>query len=79
MLWKGLFDMELYVKHGVRRYGPRLLDRGPIPLHRYRAFKKTVVEKQADRIEGLASRMGYPRAALSGGSRRSQSWSWNRR
>jgi hypothetical protein len=66
MLWWGLFDTELYVEHGDRRYGPYLPDGGPIPLHRYRAFKKTAVEKQADRIEELAARLGLPRAALSG-------------
>jgi hypothetical protein len=66
VLWWGLFDTELYVEHGDRRYGPYLPDGGPIPLHRYRAFKKTAVEKQADRIEELAARLGLPRAALSG-------------
>ncbi len=66
VLWWGLFDTELYVEHGDRRYGPYLPDGGPIPLHRYRAFKKTAVEKQADRVEELAARLGLPRAALSG-------------
>jgi hypothetical protein len=41
LLWWGLFDNELYVEHGDKRFGPYLPDGGPIPLHRYRAFKKT--------------------------------------
>lgn len=41
MLWWGLFDHELYVEHGDRRYGPDAPVGAPIPLHRYRRFKKT--------------------------------------
>jgi transposase InsO family protein len=66
VLWWGLFDNELYVEYGDQRFGPYLPDGGPIPLNRYRAFKKTAAEKQADRIEELAARLGIPRAALSG-------------
>jgi hypothetical protein len=66
LLWWGLFDTELYVEHGDSRFGPYLPDGGPIPLNRYRAFKKTHVERQTDRIEELASRLSVPRAALSG-------------
>jgi hypothetical protein len=66
VLWWGLFDNELFVEHGEQRFGPYLPDGGPIPLHRYRAFKKTPLEKQADRIEELAARLSLPRAALTG-------------
>ncbi len=66
LLWWGLFDNELYVEHGDNRFGPYLPDGGPIPLNRYRAFKKTPIEKQADRIEELAAKLSVPRAALSG-------------
>lgn len=40
VLWWGLFDNELYVEHGERRYGPFLPVDGPIPLHRYVVSKK---------------------------------------
>jgi len=65
-LWWGLFDSDLYVEHGDKRYGPYLPDGGPIPLHRYRAFKKTPLDRQTDRIEELATKLNLPRAALTG-------------
>ena len=55
VLWWGLFDQELFVEHGEKRFGPYLPVGGPIPLHRYRAFKKTAGQKRADRIEALAA------------------------
>jgi hypothetical protein len=66
LLWWGLFDNELYVEHGEKRFGPYLPDGGPIPLHRYRAFKKTALEKQSERIEELSGRLSLTRAALTG-------------
>jgi hypothetical protein len=36
VLWWGLFDHELYVEQGEKRYGPFTPIGGPIPLHRYR-------------------------------------------
>ena len=68
ILWWGLFDTELYVEHGERRYGPYTPVGGPIPLHRYRRFKKTRTEKRAERVEALAARLQLPRAALDGGT-----------
>jgi hypothetical protein len=41
---------------------------GPIPLGRYRAFKKTQVDEKADRIRALADQLGLPIAALTGES-----------
>ena len=64
-LWFGLYDDQLYVEHGDRRYGPYAPVGGPIPLHRYRSFKKTRAEKRAERIEGLAAQLSLSRAALS--------------
>jgi hypothetical protein len=64
VLWWGLFDNELYVEHGDQRYGPFLPVDGPIPLHRYRKFKKTQTQKRADRIAALAPQLQLPRAAL---------------
>jgi hypothetical protein len=66
ILWWGLFDQELYVEYGDRRYGPYTPVGGPIPLHRYRRFKKTAYEKRADRIEALAATLNLPRAAVDG-------------
>jgi hypothetical protein len=66
VLWWGLFDNELYVEHGERRFGPYRPIGGPIPLHRYRAFKKTPTQRRAERIEALAVQLALPRAALEG-------------
>ena len=67
ILWWGLFDRDLYVEHGERRYGPYVPIGGPIPLHRYRRMHKTRTEERADRVAALADRLGLPRAALDGG------------
>lgn len=64
-LWFGLYDDQLFVEHGDRRYGPYAPVGGPIPLHHYRSFKKTRTQKRAERIEGLAEQLALPRAALS--------------
>lgn len=37
-----------------------------IPLHRYRAFKRTKSDERADRIRSLADQLGLPIAALAG-------------
>lgn len=60
VLWWGLFDNELYVEHGERRYGPYLPVGSPIPLNRYRSFKKTRTQKRADRVETLAKQLALP-------------------
>jgi hypothetical protein len=72
VLWWGLFDQDLYVEHADRRYGPYRPWGGPIPLHRYRSFKKTKTEERADRIAALAERLGLPRATLAGSEAPSQ-------
>ena len=46
ILWWGLFDNALYVEHGERRFGPYEPVGGPIPLHRYRSFKKTKTQQR---------------------------------
>ncbi len=56
ILWWGIFDNELYVEHGDKRFGPYAPVGGPIPLYRYRAFKKTSTQQRADLIEALAER-----------------------
>jgi len=65
-LWWGLFDHELYVEYGERRFGPFGPIGAPIPLHRYRAFKKSAADERISRIEALAEKLGLPRAALDG-------------
>jgi hypothetical protein len=64
ILWWGMFDDELYVEHGDERYGPYTPVGGPIPLHRYRRFKKTNNQKRADRVEALAKKLSLPKAAV---------------
>lgn len=64
ILWWGVFDNELYVEHGEKRYGPYSPIGAPVPIHRYRSFKKTRTQKRADRIESLAENLHLPRDAL---------------
>jgi hypothetical protein len=64
VVWFGLYDDQLYVEHGEHRYGPYRPIDGPIPLHRYRRFKKTRSQERADRIEVLADHLALPRTAL---------------
>lgn len=66
ILWWGLFDTELYIEHGERRYGPYSPVSGPIPLHRFRQYKKSRAQQRADRIEVLAGKLVLPRSALTG-------------
>ena len=64
ILWWGMFDEELYVEHGDEHYGPYAPVEGPIPLHRYRGFKKTKKQERADRIEALARKLSLPQSAV---------------
>jgi hypothetical protein len=66
VLWWGLFDHELFVEFGEKRYGPYRPAGGPIPLHRYRARKQSPREKRADRVATLAKQISVPRTALGG-------------
>ncbi len=66
VLWWGLFDHELFVEFGEKRYGPYRPAGGPIPLHRYRSHKKSARERRADRVAVLAERISVPRSALGG-------------
>lgn len=65
-LWWGLFDHELFVEFGEKRFGPYRPSGGPIPLHRYRKPGKSATQQRADRIGDLAEKISIPRAALSG-------------
>jgi hypothetical protein len=65
LLW-GLFDDALYVEHEGERSGPYFPVSGPIPLHRYRAFKRGKREERTDRIRHVADQLTLPLAALAG-------------
>lgn len=65
LLW-GLFDDEMYVEFDGEKFGPYHPVSGPIPLHRYRAFKRGKADERADRIRALADRIGLPISALAG-------------
>src|SRR5713101_8011928 len=65
LLW-GLFDDILYVEYEGKRSGPYTPVSGPIPLHRYRAFKRGKREERADRIRHVADQLTLPLAALAG-------------
>ncbi|XDJ36633.1 MAG: IS481 family transposase (plasmid) [Burkholderia sp.] len=65
LLW-GLFDNELYAEFDGERFGPYYPVSGPIPLHRYRAFKRGKVDERSERIRSLADQLGLPIAALAG-------------
>ena len=64
ILWWGLFDRELYVEHQETRYGPYHPVGNPIPLDRYRSFKKTLTQKRADRISAIAQQLALPPSAI---------------
>jgi hypothetical protein len=66
VLWWGIFDNELYVERGEQRYGPYGPIGGPIPLHRYRSFKKTKTQKRTERIEALAGQLALPESVWGG-------------
>lgn len=66
VLWWGVFDHQLFVEWRDQRFGPYTPAGGPIPLHRYRQFKKTGRERRAERIETLAAKLSIPRAAVAG-------------
>ena len=65
LLW-GLFDDEMYVEFDGEKFGPYHPVSGPIPLHRYRAFKRGKADERADHIRSLAAQLGLPISALSG-------------
>jgi hypothetical protein len=65
LLW-GLFDDEMYVEFDAEKFGPYRPVSGPVPLHRYRAFKRGKADERADRIRTLADQLDLPISALAG-------------
>jgi hypothetical protein len=74
ILWWGLFDTELFVELDGKRYGPFHPAGAPIPLHRFRRYKKTRAEKRADTIEKLAREISLSKDALSVDTRVSEAF-----
>jgi hypothetical protein len=66
LVFWGVFDDALYVEYEGERFGPYAPVAGPIPLHRYRAFKRGKREERADRIRHTADQLTLPLAALTG-------------
>src|SRR5438093_13617680 len=56
----------LYVEDEGTRSGPHTPVAGPMPLHRYRAFKRGKREERADRIRQVADQLTLPLTALAG-------------
>ena len=69
ILWWGLFDNELFVEFGDKRFGPYKHSGGPLPINNFRSFKKTKAEKRADDVEILAQQINIPIGILSQDSR----------
>ena len=67
VIWWGLYDDELFVEYQGKRHGPFYPSGAPIPLHKYRAHKKTAIEKRAEKIEQLAKVLSLPDAAFCDG------------
>ena len=65
ILWWGLFDDELFVEQGNKKYGPYKPNSGVIPLHKFRSYKKTSAEKRIDDIEILSQQISISPEILS--------------
>lgn len=65
LLW-GLFDDEIFAEFAGETWGPYYPLSGPVPLHRYRAFRQGKAAERADRIHALAAQLGLPVSALAG-------------
>ncbi|ABX47786.1 integrase [Shewanella baltica] len=65
LLW-GLFDEEMYVEFTGETWGPYYPVSGPVPLHRYRTFRRGKAAERAARIHALARQLNIPISALSG-------------
>lgn len=65
LLW-GLFDNEMYVEFADETWVPYYPVSGPVPLHRYRTFRRGKAAERAARIHALARQLNIPISALSG-------------
>jgi len=64
IVWWGLLSDEIFVEFADQKFGPYRPVNGPIPINRYRAFRKTETQKRAERIEDLAGKLSLPQEAL---------------
>lgn len=62
----GLFDDEMFVEFDHETWGPYFPVSGPVPLHRYRTFRRGKTAERSDRIHSLAVQLNVPISALSG-------------
>lgn len=62
----GLFDQEIFVDFAGKKEGPFHPADGPIPLHTYRPFKKTIKEEKLDEVTKMAQQLIISRSVLSG-------------
>lgn len=62
----GLFDDEMFVEFDHEAWGPYFPVSGPVPLHRYRTFRRGKTAERSDRIHSLAVQLNVPISALSG-------------
>ena len=63
-VWHGPLDDSIFVEWRGRKYGPFVPAGDPIPLHQYRAYKKTALDRKIEDIEELARHISIPRSAL---------------
>lgn len=63
-VWHGPLDDSIFVEWRGRKYGPFVPAGDPIPLHHYRAYKKTALDRKIEEIEELARHISIPRSAL---------------
>lgn len=63
LLW-GLFDEEMYVEFTGETWGPYYPVSRPVPLHRYRTFRRGKAAERADRIHALARQLNIPISPL---------------
>jgi hypothetical protein len=63
-VWHGPLDNSIFVEWRGRKYGPFAPAGDPIALHRYRAYKKTALERKIEEIEELARSISVPKSAL---------------
>ena len=68
-VWWGMLEHEIYIDFDDKKYGPFHPQSAPLPLNRFRSFKKTSFEKRNDKIRELADSIAIPRRALEEGVR----------
>lgn len=60
VVWWGLFDEQIFIEFDSKKYGPFSPTSGPIPLHKYRSYKRAPSEERKEEIEKLAREINIP-------------------